>query len=129
MTFNRKLTLAGIFAVSLGVFATSTLAQQRSCHIIQCQKAQVGEICRVTPCQQAGQGMQWYAGHYTEGDGNLGSYSGGSRGQCEARCAGNLRCVLAEYYFGKEGVRCNLYSYTPPVRWNESNDAIIGVWR
>jgi hypothetical protein len=121
-----------MFKRSLGflAFALTALplhdADARSCHIVQCRMARAGEVCSVRPCQN-GQTLACYSGRYTVGDGYR-VWRNISQAQCEQRCENDESCNMIEYYFGQEGVKCNLYNRMPQVRWNSAQDATICVW-
>ena len=108
------------------LITTGAASAQRTCRVVICEQVRAGEVCSVRPCS-APQNLVCYGGRYTVGDGQW-SYRGGSQGQCEQRCANNPNCSLMEYYYGPEGVRCNLYSRFPQIRWNPSQDAVVCAW-
>ena len=99
---------------------------QRTCHVVECRQVRAGEVCTIRPCQNP-RNLVCYRGRYTVGDGNRVS-QGGSQGQCEQRCSADQNCNFLEYYYGNEGVKCNLYYGTPQIRWNSARDATICAW-
>lgn len=118
-----------VLRVLLGVVTFLSLVSQasaRSCHIVECQQVQSGEVCYIRPCQSP-QNLACYSGRYTVGDGYR-TYRGGSQGQCQQLCANDPNCNFLEYYFGREGVKCNLYAARPVIHWNSSYDAVVCAW-
>ncbi len=117
------LTIAAVAGVAA---LAPTADAQRTCRIVECRQAQVGEVCTVRPCQN-GQNLTCVSGRYTVGDGYR-TWRGGTQSQCEQRCEDDPNCSLLEYYYGNEGVKCNLYSRFPTIRWNSNYDATICAW-
>ena len=117
---------AMMFAAGMLVITTSAQAQH-TCQIIECEQKRAGEVCTIRSCQTPAN-LVCRSGLYTEGDGDQ-VFRGGTQGQCERRCAADQACNYLEYYFGREGVKCNLYYSRPVVRWNSNYDAVICSWR
>lgn len=102
-------------------------ASARTCRIVECQQVRAGEVCVSRPCPVASN-LVCFNGRYTVGDGYR-VFRNVSQGTCEQRCADDPNCNMLEYYYGNEGVKCNLYSNIPTVRWNSSQDALVCAWQ
>ena len=118
--------LKRIMAVAcLLTIATEAMAQQG--YRIICPKG--ADYCDVTPIPTSRGRMHWYSGVYVSGDGDW-TVRADSRSSCQAVCARESSCVLAEFYFGPERRNpvCNLFTSMQQMKWNPQGDAQVGVW-
>jgi hypothetical protein len=139
MRLRALVFIAGLMTVGSQVGAAS-----RSCHIVECRQVRSGEVCKVRACETSpqqpapaqqpagqeplGQKLVCLSGRYTVGDGYK-TWNGGTQAQCERRCADDPNCNILEYYYGSEGVKCNLYFRAPKIKWNRNYDATVCAWQ